>query len=328
MTPQEQQMLDNLIERVRNTNLPSKDGDADRRIQDALGRDPNALYILCQTVLVQGYALEQAQKQLADAKQRQQNTSPRQPSFLEKIFGRSDDDKDDGSGGQPQYNQPQYGQPGYSRPGYNTPSNPAQQYGEPAGGYRPGYGQPGYGQATYAPPAPYPPQTSGYAPQPGYAPQGAFGGGGFLQGALQTAAGVAMGELAFQSISGLFRGFGHAAGYDSDRAVGFGDLGSNNDTQTFGDSGGFFSREQAENGTSDQLSPDIEDRRGDSNSFFGNSDSNSGNGFFGNEDSATDSGYDTDNSLNEQDGSDFTDSSSFDDGSDSFDDSGSFSDDN
>jgi hypothetical protein len=39
------------------------------------------------------------------------------------------------------------------------------------------------------------------------------GGGGFMRGALQTAAGVAAGALAFEGVESLMHGFGHASGY-------------------------------------------------------------------------------------------------------------------
>lgn len=335
MTPQEQGMLDGLIGRVQSAQLTTKDADADRRIHDALGQNPNALYILCQTVLLQGYALEQAQKQIATMKEQiaqPQQAPQHEPTFLEKIFGRGEPDPAETN--IRQGNAPDAGQPGYGAPVYNTPSTPGQvQYGQP------GYTRPGYGQqpAAYPPPG-YPAQPgygTPYAPYSGGTP-GGFGGGGFLQGALQTAAGVALGEMAFQSVESLFRGFGHAAGYGSDRAVGFGDVNSGNGSD-YGQGGGFFSREQAENGVDNQLSPDIEDRRGDSSNSFGDSGSDASNAFAGMDDSATDTGYDMDNSVTETDGSDFTDSSfggggdsSFDDNSSGFDggsdDGGGFSD--
>ena len=64
MTTQEQQMLQGLTERINNTQLPDKDSEAEQYLRDTLGRNPDALYILSQTVLVTQYALEQAQKQL------------------------------------------------------------------------------------------------------------------------------------------------------------------------------------------------------------------------------------------------------------------------
>jgi len=72
MTPQEQQMLQGLTERINQTQLPEKDLDAEQFLQHAIGRNPDALYILAQTVLVQQYALDQAQKQLDQLRQQQQ----------------------------------------------------------------------------------------------------------------------------------------------------------------------------------------------------------------------------------------------------------------
>ena len=51
------------------TTLPEKDADAEQFLQQNLGRNPDALYILAQTVLVQEYALKQAQKQRAGRSQ-------------------------------------------------------------------------------------------------------------------------------------------------------------------------------------------------------------------------------------------------------------------
>src|ERR1700678_3964035 len=167
MTPQEQEMISDLIDRVQKTQLAEKDMDAEQMLQQGLGRNPDVLYILAQTVLVQKYALEQAQAQLAQAtvqiQQMQQHPEPKHAtSFLGSLLGRHD-------------------------------------------------------AATPLPPPP-PPQQ-GYQPMPSqYAPvgMGSGGGGGFLQGALQTAAGVAAGALAFQGIESLMHGFGHAGGYGQD----------------------------------------------------------------------------------------------------------------
>jgi len=65
MTPQEESMLNDLIGRVQQTQLTEKDPEAEQLLNQSLGRNPNSLYILAQTVLVQKYALEQAQAQLA-----------------------------------------------------------------------------------------------------------------------------------------------------------------------------------------------------------------------------------------------------------------------
>jgi hypothetical protein len=97
MTAQEQQMLQGLVDRINQTKLAEKDSDAEQMIQETLGRNPDALYVMAQTVLVQGYALDQAQKQIADLKaqlsQAQQHAAePRHAtSFLGNLLGRHDE---------------------------------------------------------------------------------------------------------------------------------------------------------------------------------------------------------------------------------------------
>src|SRR6266851_3986229 len=95
MTPQEQEMIGDLIDRVQKTQLAEKDMDAEQMLQQGLGKNPDALYILAQTVLVQKYALEQAQAQLAQAKaqieQMQQHPEPKHAtSFLGSLLGRNE----------------------------------------------------------------------------------------------------------------------------------------------------------------------------------------------------------------------------------------------
>ena len=181
-------MIGDLIDRVNNTQLTEKDPDAEKMLRDGLGKNPDALYILAQTVLVQKYALEQAQAQLADAKAQveqlqQQRTEPKHAtSFLGSLLGRNES------------------------PAPPPPPPPPQ-------GYAPqqAYPLPPQGYPQYAP------VGGGYG-----APMG--GGGGFLRGAMQTAAGVAAGALAFQGIESLMHGFGHAAGYGQEFG-GFGGAG-------------------------------------------------------------------------------------------------------
>jgi uncharacterized protein len=95
MTPQEQEMIGGLIDRVQKTQLAEKDMDAEQMLQQGLGQNPDSLYILAQTVLVQKYALDQAQAQLAQAKeqidQMQQHPEPKHAtSFLGSLLGRND----------------------------------------------------------------------------------------------------------------------------------------------------------------------------------------------------------------------------------------------
>ncbi len=171
MTPQEESMLNDLIGRVEQTQLTEKDPEAEQLLLQRLGRNPNALYILAQTVLVQKYALEQATAQINQL--RQQSQSLPQPahttSFLGSLLGHRDP-------APPPPPPPQAPPP---PPGYGAP--PAQPY---AQSWAP---VPSYG----APPP----------PPPG-------GGSSFLRTAATTAAGVAAGALAFQGVESLLHGFG------------------------------------------------------------------------------------------------------------------------
>src|ERR1700734_3932813 len=94
MTPQEESMLNDLIGRVEQTQLTEKDPEAEQLLSQRLGRNPNALYILAQTVLVQKYALEQATAQINQLRQQSQQPPPQQParstSFLGSLLGHHD----------------------------------------------------------------------------------------------------------------------------------------------------------------------------------------------------------------------------------------------
>lgn len=259
MTAQEQQMLQDLTERINRTQLQEKDPDAEQFLQQTLGRNPDALYILAQTVLVQQYALDQAQKQLADARAqldalRQQQQQPKHAtSFLGNLLGHNDE-----------------------------PLRPAPPPLQPA-------------QPQYAPVA--------YAGQPSVPSYGVPQSGGFLRSALQTATGVAAGALAFEGIESLMHGFGGASG----SGLGFGGFGESNRPEEvvnnyYGDAA---SREHSEH-----LSPDIEDRRGESRFSDAVDNNDHGDSLMGNDDST-----DTANDFAD-------DSTSFDDSSDSSFDSG------
>ncbi len=182
MTSQEQQMLQGLTTRVNQTVLQDKDPEAEQFIGQSLGRNPDALYILAQTVLVQQYALDQAKKQLDELRQQAQNP-PAQPqkhtSFLGNLLGLNDEPTHPVP---PPPQQAPYGQPQYA----SVPN------------YGPGSGQPQYGQPQYG--------------QPQYGQPQASGQGSFLRSAMQTATGVAAGALAFQGIESLMHGFGGHSG--------------------------------------------------------------------------------------------------------------------
>ncbi len=173
MTPQERTMLSDLIDRVNGTQLTERDPEATQLLQQKLSSNPDALYVLTQTVLVQNYALGQAKAQIDQMKRQpvpqQQHEPGTVTSFLGNFFGRHDDTEK-----------------------HQAP--PTQRY------------QP---QSNYPPPQQpnYAPQGS-YA-----APPVAGGGPSFLRSAATTAAGVAAGALAFQGVESLMHGFGREAGF-------------------------------------------------------------------------------------------------------------------
>ena len=173
MTPQEEQLLNSLVQRINQTELEEKDQDAEALLNRSLASNPDAIYILAQTVLVQNIALEQAKAQVA---QLQQQVQPaRQPahatSFLGSLLGRRES--------------------------------------EPAPGAQPPPYQPV--NASYVQPVPPPQQyVQTQVPQPQYVPVSA-GPPSFLRGAVQTAAGVAAGALAFEGVESILHGFGHPA---------------------------------------------------------------------------------------------------------------------
>jgi hypothetical protein len=268
MTPQEQDLLKGLTDRINQTQLTDKDPEAEQFIQQSLGRNPDATYILAQTVLVQQYALDNATRQLNDLKEQAQRAQQQaqQPvkhtSFLGSLLGQDDPP--------PPPPTPQY--------------QPVQTYAQPVS-Y--GYAQPAYGS----------PVMGGQ-------------GGGFLRGAMQTAAGVAAGALAFEGVESLMHGFGEHAGYGSgfDGGMGGGHPEEIINNNYYGDSSpgsenrsGDLTDRFADAG--DQPSPDVEDRRDDSQADFADT---------GNQGDSTDN---------------FADDSSTDDSGGGFDESGSSSDD-
>jgi uncharacterized protein len=61
MTPQEQQLITELFARLKQTRAQAKDADADQLIRKGVIDNPEAPYLLVQTVLIQEMALRQAQ---------------------------------------------------------------------------------------------------------------------------------------------------------------------------------------------------------------------------------------------------------------------------
>ncbi len=287
MTPQEQEMIDGLISRIRSTDVQNKDTAAEQRLQQGLAGYPDSTYVLAQTVLVQQYGLTQAQSQLEDLKQQnaslqdqlqqvqqahEQAKSSGGGSFLSHIFGSGSSQT-----APPPQNTPY--QP------VNSGSYPPQTY--PGGGYPP------------PPPTGYPAASGG----------GMFGGGGggFLQGAMRTAAGVAAGEIAFRGIEDLFSGFG-GGGRDGER--GFTGMGNGGETVV----NNYYDDDRSSN------PGDNREGNRDGGNFYNPSNDASREGgdtqqFAGNDDNFSDS---NDSSDSNDDNASFDDSSSFDSGGNDF----------
>jgi hypothetical protein len=181
VTPQEQQLLMQLTQRINQTQLQEKDQDAQNLLGRELGANPDALYIMAQTMLVQSMALEQLKSQVAQLQQQVQQARQRPAhttSFLGRLLGEHDQPLTPAPA-QPPYQQPQQG-------GWQQVPQGAPQYQQ---------APPQYVQSPYAPPQ--------YVAAP-------IGQPSFFRGAMQTAAGVAAGALAFEGVESLLHGgFGH-----------------------------------------------------------------------------------------------------------------------
>lgn len=192
MTSQEEQLLKGLADRVNRTQVQDKDAEAEQFIRQNIGSNPDALYILAQTTLVQEYALNQAQRQITELKQQllaaqnaQQGQQQKHGSFLGNLLGHRDEQRTSPPPPPPQYAQAQRSPVGPPPTDQVSGVGPGLAY--PAGGY------------------PVPGATVGYgAPSQG---------SGFLRGALQTATGVAAGALAFEGVESLLHGFGGHSGF-------------------------------------------------------------------------------------------------------------------
>jgi hypothetical protein len=170
MTPEEQNLIEGLFQRLRQADTTPKDAEAEQLIRAKTAELPSATYLLAQAVLVQEHALANAQARIADLENRlrsaQSQPAPGGGSFLSgvsRLFG----------------NKPQ-GQPA-------PPPLPQQ--------------VPATQQAQSSPPPiTVVPQTT---PYPSTVNLGPSSGGSFLQSAMATAAGVAGGQLLFQGIESL-----------------------------------------------------------------------------------------------------------------------------
>lgn len=182
MHAEEKNLIDGLFSRLRDAEGQSapRESQAEALINEHIARQPAAPYYMAQAIVVQENAIQQLDARVKEL-EAQIETLKRTPSapqqssggFLSGLFG----------GGRSQPQQPA------SAPASAPPARSG--WHEPAVGNRNGFGQqPGFGQ------------QAGFGQRGAHAPQG----GGFLSGALQTAAGVAGGMVLGNLLMDMFQG--------------------------------------------------------------------------------------------------------------------------
>jgi uncharacterized protein len=177
MTPQEQELIYGLFERLSQLEVQPRDSEAERLIAQGLSRAPHAIYALVQTVLVQDEALK-----LANARIEQLQAAAGSAQASRAPGGFLDNMRD-----------ALFGHPEEHRPSAVPPVGAPQRSG-------------------YAPPPPPPPPA--YGPQGGAMPQGyppPSGGPSFLGTAAAAAAGTIGGSLLLGGIRNMLGGAGHGA---------------------------------------------------------------------------------------------------------------------
>ncbi|HEY2135737.1 MAG TPA: DUF2076 domain-containing protein [Xanthobacteraceae bacterium] len=199
MTPQENQLVAELFDRLASLERSPRDPDAERAIIEGLRRAPNAAYALVQTVLVQDEALKRANAQieelaakLADGAQRE---APREAphgfldSMRDALTGRdAPAGHDERRGSVPSVRPGGLGTSGVWGAGANS------------GAGVPPAGQPMMGQQMSGP--------AGFGGT-GFGGTGFGGGSSFLGTAAASAAGVIGGAMLLNGIRSMF---GHQAG--------------------------------------------------------------------------------------------------------------------
>jgi uncharacterized protein len=256
MTPQEQQLVTDLFDRLASLEDQRRDPDAERLIREGLGRAPNSVYALVQSVLVQDEALKRANARIEDLERAIATPAESGGSFLDNmrsaITGRD----------QPRASVPSVRPGGMGSSGVWGSRPDA----SPPQGIPQGYQQTGY--PTGAP--------------VGGPPMGGVGGGGsFLGTAAATVAGVVGGAMLLNGIRSMMGGhqsfageYDHAGGmshaaspWDSSsdrgsgdlaRDAGLGDIGGGHRAAAYDDSTGSGFSDNADNQPDDQPDDDFD----------------------------------------------------------------------
>lgn len=234
MTPQERDVIAGIFDRLRQAANQPRDPEAEAFIAERLREQPYAPYAMAQAVYVQEQALtnlgqqvESLQAQLKEAQARASAApEPQQQSggFLSGIFGGGAQPR---SGSVPSFPPRQDAPAPAASSAWNT---------QPQG--RPGQPQP---QAQ--------PMQESAQPGPWSNQQPRGGGGGFLAGALTTAAGVAGGMMLGNMLTSAFGGHG-ATGSATNQLAG------NTSGQDKADAGASTQQTAYDQGASDQAAYD------------------------------------------------------------------------
>lgn len=196
MNEQDRQAIDGLFAKLGEAERQSgpRDAEAEGFIAQRVAQQPAAPYLMAQTIVMQGYALEQAQARISELEQQaQQAQEEERPAsgggLFGSLFGASQPPR--------RSTVPSMPRPGSPFGAAAAQQGYGQQQGAPGGYPPPGYqqGQGGFQQGG---------MQQGMPGRPGFG--GGFGGGGFLAGAAQTAMGVAGGVLLGNAIAGMFGG--------------------------------------------------------------------------------------------------------------------------
>jgi hypothetical protein len=173
MTPQEQELVNELFDRLAELESSPRHPDAERLIADGLRRAPHAVYALVQTALVQDEALKRANARIEELQaqvggEEQQRSGGFLDSMRDVVLGRSEP-----RGSVPSVHSQAQSSPTTAPPYRQQPEYPPQTPPYPRGA--PGMGGPAFGS-----------------------------GGSFLGTAASTAAGVIGGGLLLNSIRSMF----------------------------------------------------------------------------------------------------------------------------
>jgi hypothetical protein len=82
MTPQERELVTQLLARLKQHAAEAKDAEAEALIRQAMAAQPDAPYFLVQTVLMQDMALQQAQERIRQLEAQAAQAKPAATSFL------------------------------------------------------------------------------------------------------------------------------------------------------------------------------------------------------------------------------------------------------